>query len=197
MVLCQEEGKGVFIRFLKIAIIPLVVEVSWLLNCLVKRRVAKLTGAGIKMAVSGVVPNVDYRMELVKKYFQGFIMEPIHRQNTIGIDLSVLIYILLAMILIVFYEKQKMISKKEKNFLIIFFLLMAIISYGITLVAHLTIFVTELQYLEAKVMTASSMPGSSMIFFSIFAAQLAQPRFSIMYIFLDIKILLLLFIVSI
>lgn len=155
LVLCQEEGKGVFIRFLKITLIPLVVEVSWLLNCLVKRRVAKLTGAGIKMAVSGVVPNVDYRMELVKNYFQGFIMEPIHRQNTIGIDLSVLIYILLAMVLIVFYKKQKIISKKERNFLIIFFLLMAIISYGITLVAHLTIFVTELQYLEAKVMTAS------------------------------------------
>ena len=151
----KEERKGIFKRFIGIAVLPALVEGSWLLSCLLKRRVAKLTGAGIKMAVSGVLPDVDYRMQLVKNFILGFTMEPIHRQNTIGIDLSVMAFIILAVITIMFFGKEQLISKKERNLLLGFLAISGVISYGITLIAHLTIFVTEMQYLEAVVMTAS------------------------------------------
>lgn len=151
----KEERKGIFLRLISVSFLPVALEGSWLLSCLLKRRVAKLTGAGIKMAVSGVVPTVDYRLDLVKNFIQGFTVEPIHRQNTIGIDLSVLAVILVAAAAICFFGKNKMISDKEQKVLFGFFAVSGMISYGMTLVAHLTIFVTELQYLEARVMTAS------------------------------------------
>ena len=151
----KEERKGMILRWIGVAFLPAALEGSWLLSCLLKRRVAKLTGAGIKMAVSGVVPAVDYRMDLVKNFIKGFTIEPIHRQNTIGIDLSVLAFILLAIGGIFLLRKEQVISKKQSKVLLGFFGISGLISYGITLVAHLTIFVTELQYLEARVMTAS------------------------------------------
>ncbi len=151
----KEERKGIFTRFIGVALMPVIVEVSWLLSCLLKRRVAKLTGAGIKMAVSGVVPDVDYRLELVENFIKGFTIEPIHRQNTIGIDLSVMAFILLAVCVICFFGRKQIISKKERNLLLGFLAVSGWISYGITMIAHLTIFVTEMQYLEAVVMTAS------------------------------------------
>lgn len=153
--LYKEERKGIFLRFIGISFLPVVLEGSWLLSCLLKRRVAKLTGAGIKMAVSGVVPAVDYRMELVENFIKGFTIEPIHRQNTIGIDLSVLVFILLAIVVMLLLRKEQVITKRQSNILLGFFGISGVVSYGITLIAHLTIFVTELQYLEARVMTAS------------------------------------------
>lgn len=154
-VLQKEERKGILLRWIGVGCLPVVLEGSWLLSCLLKRRVAKLTGAGIKMAVSGVVPTVDYRMDLVENFIKGFTIEPIHRQNTIGIDLSVLAFILLAIGGICFLRKEQVISQKQSKVVLGFFGISGMISYGITLVAHLTIFVTELQYLEARVMTAS------------------------------------------
>ena len=151
----KEERKGILLRFIRVALFPVMLEGSWLLSCLLKRRVAKLTGAGIKMAVSGVVPAVDYRMELVENFIKGFTIEPIHRQNTIGIDLSVLVFILLAAAFLLLLSKEQMVTKKQSNLLLGFFGISGVVSYGITLMAHLTIFVTELQYLEARVMTAS------------------------------------------
>ena len=151
----KEERKGITIRFFSVSFLHIGLEGSWLLSCLLKRRVAKLTGAGIKMAVSGVLPNVDYRLELVKKFIQGFTVVPIHRQNTIGIDLSVLTVIVLAAVIILLYGKSKMILKMERNLFLGYFAFSGMIAYGMTLVAHLTIFVTELQYLDASVMTAS------------------------------------------
>mgnify|MGYP003304817960 CR=1 FL=1 len=151
----REERKSIFARFIGVSLMPVVVEGSWLLSCLLKRRVAKLTGAGIKMAVSGVVPDVDYRMELVKNFLKGFTVEPIHRQDTFGIDLSVMAFILLAVGAIYFFGRKQIISKKERNLLLVFFAVSGFVSYGITMIAHLTIFVTEMQYLEAVVMTAS------------------------------------------
>lgn len=151
----KEERKGIFLRFIGVSMLPVIIEGSWLLSCLLKRRVAKLTGAGIKMAVSGVVPDVDYRMDLVENFIKGFTIEPIHRQNTIGIDLSVMAVILLTAFVIYFFGRKQIISKAECNLLLGFFAVTGIISYGITMIAHLTIFVTELQYLEAVVMTAS------------------------------------------
>ena len=114
-----------------------------------------MTGAGIKMAVSGNVPQVDYRRELVEKFFKGFALEPIHRENTWALDLSVLSFLLLAFIVLCYLERKKPDSRKECRILLGYFGITALVSYGITLVAHLTIFVTELQYLEAVVMTAS------------------------------------------
>ena len=153
--LWKEERKGILFRVVGVSFLPVVLEGSWLLSCLLKRRVAKLTGAGLKMAVSGVVPVVDYRMDLVENFIKGFTIEPIHRQNTIGIDLSVLVFILLAVALICILRKEQVISKQQNRLLLGFFGISGAVSYGITLVAHLTIFVTELQYLEARVMTAS------------------------------------------
>lgn len=151
----REERKGLFLRFWGVLALPAVVEGSWLLSCLLKRRVAKLTGAGIKMAVSGNVPVVDYRRDLVKNFIKGFTIEPIHRQNTFGIDLSVLALLIIAVIALFIIGKKNICNSKEMKLLVGYFVVTALISYGITLMAHLTIFVTELQYLEAVVMTAS------------------------------------------
>lgn len=151
----KEDKKKMGKLFLKISVLPVLTEVSWLLFCLWNRRVAKLTGAGIRMAVSGVIPGVDYRPQLWKSFIKGFILEPIHRQNTPAADASVMAVLIGIIVCLVLFRKRKICTKTEGRLLLWFFLITAVVSYGIIFVAHMTIFVTELQYLEARVMTAS------------------------------------------
>lgn len=150
-----EKEQKLLLRFAEVSVLPLVMEGSWLLSCVLKRRVAKLTGAGIKMAVSLDVPTVDYRAELLENFIKGFTIEPIHRQNTIGLDLSVAAVLVIAAIILYVFGRKGICLPKQAKLLLWYFGITAVISYGITLVAHMTIFVTELQYLEAVVMTAS------------------------------------------
>ncbi len=127
---------------------------SWLLFCLVMRRVAKLTGAGIRMVTSGFsLP--DDAMQRLGYYVAGAFLIPMHSHRNITLDppMVAALVAFFAVTGIMAYKKQ--IDDREKKKLWIFFLAVAVVTFGIIFAAHMSIFRTEDQYLDVYAMSLS------------------------------------------
>lgn len=118
-------------QLLCITALPAVSGGSWMLFCLLMKRVAKLTGAAVSMA-SGSLPILleGTVQKLLHAYAEAFAARALHRDGFSWIGVSALA-------------------------LFVYVPLTGIVFYGINLVSHLTIFATETQYLEATGMIAS------------------------------------------
>ena len=118
-------------QLLCITALPAVSGGSWMLFCLLMKRVAKLTGAAVSMA-SGNLPILleGTVQKLLHAYAEAFAARALHRDGFSWIGVSALA-------------------------LFVYVPLTGIVFYGINLVSHLTIFATETQYLEATGMIAS------------------------------------------
>ena len=141
-------------KVILVTLAPVVTEGSWLLFCYSMRRVAKLTGTAVNMAVSGVALP-DYTEELIGSFFTAFFTWPLHRWKTVVIDFTpagLCAVILIVICLMGFY---KVISKKMTVFLGVFMAGSAVVFYAINLISHLTIFSLETQYLEPYAMVSS------------------------------------------
>ncbi|RKM56631.1 hypothetical protein D6853_07580 [Butyrivibrio sp. X503] len=128
---------------------------SWLLFCLLNRRVAKLTGAGIKMATSGTYEAPANALDKAKFFTQGFWTMPIHADSNLSLDISTGVVVILIFAAIVVLGTTKIIKKKEAVKLAIFMAVTALLTYGIIFLAHISIFMTEDQYLDAFAMSIS------------------------------------------
>lgn len=134
--------------------LPVLTECSWLLFCLMRRRVAKLTGTALHMAAGSInIPEV--KKELVDAFVTAFVRFPLHRWSTPAVDLSPLALYLLLLLFVFLLCKRGRIEKKPAWFLGIFLGISGICFYGINLVSHLTIFAAETQYLEPFAMVSS------------------------------------------
>lgn len=139
---------------LAVTALPVVVEGSWLLFCLLNRRVAKLTGAALHMATGSMnVPEV--KEEMLNAFVKAFVSYPLHRWKTFAIDLSPLLLYLLLLIFVVLLYKKAVLSKKQGLYLGSFLAVSGIFFYGLNLLSHLTIFAVETQYLEPFGMVSS------------------------------------------
>ncbi|MCR5403702.1 MAG: hypothetical protein K6E91_07800 [Butyrivibrio sp.] len=128
---------------------------SWLLFCFVNRRVAKLTGAGIKMATSGSYSAPDNAVQKLVFFAQGFLFEPMHADHNMTIDLSTGAFVVLIFLAVVALHMFRVINRREMGKLMLFLALSAVFSYAIVFAAHITIFQTEDQYLEPYAMAVS------------------------------------------
>ena len=137
-----------------VTLLPVLTEGSWLVFCVLNRRVAKLTGTAIRMATGGM--NIPaYQKEMVKAFTEAFLKWPLHRWKTIGIDLSPLaLYLLLLVGIFLLYRFQEL-DRKKAGLVGIFLAVTGAIFYGINLLSHLTIFAVETQYLEPFGMVSS------------------------------------------
>ena len=128
---------------------------SWLMFCLINRRVAKLTGAGIQMATSGKYSAPDNTMEKMKFFFEGFWQQPMHADHNLTFDLSTgaAVVLIFAAIFLLYY--RNILGKNETRKIALFTLVTGILSYGIVFLAHISIFQTEDQYLDAYAMAVS------------------------------------------
>lgn len=127
---------------------------SWLIFCLMNRRVAKLTGAGIKMASSGYsVP--DNAADKMHYFLSGFLTMPMHADRNITLDLSSAAAVLIIFALVGIIAFLRLIDSKETVKLIIFLTITGLTAYGIIFLAHISIFQTEEQYLDAYAMAVS------------------------------------------
>ncbi|MCR5769960.1 MAG: hypothetical protein K6G87_01855 [Butyrivibrio sp.] len=136
-------------------ICPILTEGSWMLFCLINRRVAKLTSAGVKMAAGGSysLPG-DYK-ERISAYLNGFWNYSMHGSTKGLINISSGAFLIIVVVFLIIFCFAKYIDLKETVKILIFALLSAFAAYGIILIGHLTIFQTENQYLEADVMAKS------------------------------------------
>lgn len=130
-------------------------EGSWLLFCLLNRRVAKLTGAGVKMALGGDFTLPDNTMIKMGHFLRGFAFHPMHIERTWGIDLSSLTLLVFLIVAVVFFYRANIFVAWECRRILLFVILTALAAYGIIFLGHLTIFAGELQYLDDMVMAKS------------------------------------------
>ncbi|MCM1136186.1 MAG: hypothetical protein NC400_11515 [Clostridium sp.] len=137
-----------------VTLFPILAEGSWLGFCLINRRVAKLTGTAIKMAV-GNMNLPAYQGEMVKAFAEAFVKWPLHRGKTPGIDLSPLGLYFLLILAVFLLGKFCILEKKQAVFSGVFLAVSGAVFYAINLVSHLTIFAVETQYLEPFGMVSS------------------------------------------
>lgn len=137
-------------QLLCITALPAVSGGSWMLFCLLMKRVAKLTGAAVSMA-SGNLPILleGTVQKLLHAYAEAFAARALHRDGFSWIGVSALALFVIFLIGIAWLYRRKLLTKTERNFLFVYVPLTGIVFYGINLVSHLTIFATETQYLEA------------------------------------------------
>ncbi len=128
---------------------------SWLLFCLLNRRVAKLTGAGIRMATGGNYSAPDNTADKLKYFIEGFWLEPMHSDHNFTIDLSTGAAVLMIFAFIFVLYQIKILGKNESRRIVLFTLITCILAYGIVFLAHISIFQTEDQYLDAYAMGIS------------------------------------------
>ncbi len=128
---------------------------SWMGFCLLNRRVAKLTGAGLRMATSGDYMAPDNTFDKLKFFAQGFLTEPMHTDHNLTPDLSTGAAVVLIFLGIFFMYNKNILGKREVRNMAIFAAATGLLSYGIVFLAHISIFQTEDQYLDAYAMGIS------------------------------------------
>ncbi len=128
---------------------------SWLLFCFANRRVAKLTGAGIRMATSGTYTAPDNTIDKMRYFVEGFMFQPMHSDYNPTVDLSTG-----AAVLLIFGAMTGMyflcvLGKSEFKKIALFSLITGALAYAIVFMAHISLFQTEDQYLDAYAMGIS------------------------------------------
>ncbi len=143
-------GRGL----LAVTLFPVLAEGSWLCFCLAMRRVAKLTGAAIRMATGGM--NLPaYQGTMVKAFLEAFLKWPLHRYQTPAVDLSPLALYLILVFGVLILWKAHLLEKRMAWFFGIFLAVSGVVFYCFNLISHLTIFAVETQYLEPFGMVSS------------------------------------------
>ena len=128
---------------------------SWLLFCLINRRVAKLTGAGIRMATSGTYTAPDNTIDKMRYFAEGFLFQPMHSDHNLTIDLSTGAAVLIIFGVIIGMYLLSLLGKSEIKKIALFTLITGILTYAIVFMAHISLFQTEDQYLDAYAMGIS------------------------------------------
>lgn len=135
--------------------IPVAVEMIWLVFCFINRRVAKLTSAGVKMAVSGNLSFLEHAKEKAAIFMEGFLKYPMHTSYGLGLDISSGVFFILVVLLCILFWKKNWVQKKEGVLLLAYTLFTAFAAYGIIFLGHITIFAGETQYQDPRVMAMS------------------------------------------
>lgn len=154
-----KDGKGVGGRLWPVAVMlcaPALTGGSWMIFCLLMRRVARLTGAAFSMA-AGHLPILlpETRAGLLASFAEAFVCWPLHGDRTWGIDFSPLGLFLFLCALIFLFRRMGILERGEARLLACFLPVSGLLFYGINLVSHLTIFAVETQYLEPSAMISS------------------------------------------
>ena len=147
--------KGNRIKILLLFLLPSMTQLSWMIFCLFNRRVAKLTSAGVHMAVGGKYQIPDNAMEKMGYFLRGFAFYPMHSDKTWGLDLSMLMLLIIFAVAFFIGRRTKLLQAYETKKLSIFTIITAFASLGLIFIAHITIFAGELQYLDSFVMAVS------------------------------------------
>lgn len=136
------------------------VQGSWWANCLINRRIAKLTGALARTATAGLSMPEDAADKL-KYYLLGFIKEPMHTTHTPLLDISAFaMFIVLTFMSVMICLSGRREGSDDDMFsahriMIIYTVLSGIAIYVIVLMSHMSIFATETQYGSSEVMAIS------------------------------------------
>lgn len=128
---------------------------SWMLFCLLMRRVTKTTATAVKYMTTDEYGLSGYMGEFAKAFVQAFFTEPLHKEKTWALDLTPFGLYLCICLLVIFFWKKSLMSKKQGKLVLWFSIVSGALFYGIIFLAHITIFATETQYLTPSGMISS------------------------------------------
>ncbi len=127
---------------------PIITGGSWMLFCLMMRRITKTTATAVKYITTDEYSLSGYMSDYAKAFLNAFVKLPLHQENSGLINLTPLaFYICVCLIVILFYRKGLM-PKKQGRIVLLFSIISGAVFYGMIFVAHITIFANETQYLE-------------------------------------------------
>lgn len=156
----KKENKELYIKgtgkvLLLSILFPILIQGIWWSFCLINRRIAKLTSTGIYTVRNGGYSISGYFSEKFGNFIKGFAFCPMHTDKTFLFDISSLEMVIIILLVIIILSITNIISKKESKILFIYALIVSILTYGIILVGHITIFAVETQYDTPEVMAIS------------------------------------------
>ena len=131
------------------------IQGTWWVNCLVNRRIAKLTGALARTAAAGRVSVPEDAADKLRYYALGFLKEPMHTTRTPVLDISafMMFVILTAAGVIIWRLRQD--NGSIYRILPLYTILTGLAIYVIVLLSHMSIFASETQYGSSEVMAIS------------------------------------------
>lgn len=134
---------------------PVLTGGSWMVFCLLMRRVTKTTTTAVKYMTTDEYGISGYTSDFAKAFIKAFFTSPLHKEKTIAIDLTPFAFYLCICILVFFFYRKNLMPKKMGRLVLGYSIISGALFYGIIFLAHITIFATETQYLEAAGMISS------------------------------------------
>jgi len=155
--LCADSSIPVIKRLLSrivIAVPPLVVGGSWMLFCLMRRRVTQTTSTMVTYITTDKYGLSEYTGQFASAFAKAFMLEPLHVKRGILNPSPALMIVLIVVALIVLLKKEYLLGRQGR-YLAIVVPILGVIYYVFIFICHITIFGTETQYLESSAMIAS------------------------------------------
>lgn len=149
-------GKYAWLRgLLTIGVPPMITGGTWMLFCLLMRRVANSTTTAVKYVVTDEYGLSGYMGEYAAAFLRAFFGSPLHRNKSIFINMTPIGCYLVICLLSLLFLKLKLLSVKMGRLILGFCTISGALFYGIIFLAHITIFAGEIQYLETSGMILS------------------------------------------
>lgn len=143
------------LRTLAVCAAPVATGGSWMFFCLLMRRVTRTTATAVKYMTTDEYGISGYTADFAKAFLKAFVSLPLHKNRTFVLDLTPLSFYLCICLLVIFFYRKELMPKKQGRLVLWFSILSGALFYGIIFIAHITIFATETQYLEAAGMISS------------------------------------------
>lgn len=134
---------------------PVITGGSWMVFCLLMRRVTKTTATAVTYMTTDEYGISGYTGDFAKAFLEAFVSMPLHKNKTPVLDLTPLGFYLCICLLVIFFYRKDMMPKKQGRLVLWFSVVSGALFYAIIFIAHITIFATETQYLEASGMISS------------------------------------------
>lgn len=151
----QKRGKRRLTGAALITAAPLVTGGVWMMLCFLLRRVTRTTATAVRYVTTDAYGLSGYKREYASAFIKAFLREPLHKAKGMGLDLTPLACYILIGLLLVFFLRKRLLPAREGKFVLGFVCISGMVFYLIIFLAHLTIFATETQYLEASGMISS------------------------------------------
>lgn len=152
----EGSGKHAWLsELLTIAIPPMLTGGTWMVFCLLMRRVANSTTTAVKYVVTDEYGLSGYMGEYASAFVRAFFGSPLHRTESFFIDMTPVGCYLVICLLCLLFWKGELLSAKMGKIILGFCTISGGLFYGIIFLAHITIFAGEIQYLETSGMILS------------------------------------------
>lgn len=127
---------------------PLIMGGSWLIFCLMMRRVTKTTATAVKYITTDEYGLSGYMSDYAKAFINAFVKLPLHQEKSGLINLTPLAFYICVCLIVIFFYRKGLMPKKQGRIVLLFSIVSGAVFYGMIFAAHITIFANETQYLE-------------------------------------------------